>query len=672
MPDGRIGRFEVPEGMSQQQVEAFALEHGSKPRPLEITVTKEEPSGAPQTPVGAVEDVARSIPGAIPRAAAGLVGLPQALWGLMASGVEKGATALGVPKEAAAAARPELRNVGELVTEGYDKLSTAITGKPVYRPQTGAGRIADVTAQTVVGGPGSIPQKAVMGASGGAAGEAARLVTDNPIAVGVMQMLGAGAASMPWLLRSVPAENINAAIKDITPAQLTSAQRLMDDAARRGVPLTGAEAIAQITGKNSLQDIQRVVEASKQGGPQLQPMMNARPGGVRAAFEQQADQVAPMPGTPSATPARMATAGEEAIKGARQAGNAAAEPLYDQARTQRISSQDWNAVTQNPASLQALKAVKQDPIWGVTTAKEGDIAWMDAAKRWIDDKLQKASPSESRIWKQANDEIKMFADAASPQYKQARATVAANRQQVVDPMKASPVGDIALTKGLPAEQAMKAQGEVLMPTAPRALDPATIRTSVRTLTKQDPTAARDFVRQNLQAIFDESTQNLVGGSNQWGGAKFAALIAGNPRQKDNLQALVESVGTRQTWVGFNRMLEVMEATGKRHAPGSQTAFNQQLAGELTAGGLGTIPASLASPQKAMSFIGNAYDAFRFGKNTSEMARILTDPKSVDLMTSLAREAPNTAKAASLVAQILASQPALQQSSTSEPPNSTNR
>ena len=623
-------------------------------------------AGSPQQPqTSAAMDVVKSIPGAIPRAAAALIGLPQTIWELGASGIAKGAVKMGARPEVEAFAKPELTNLGNLVTKGYDAISDLVTGKPLYTPQTGAGRIADLTAQTLVSGPGSMLQKGAMGVAGGSAGEATRLVTDNPIAVGVMTMLGAGAASLPQILRSVPAANINEAIKGLTPQHLAAAQQLMDDAAAQGVKLTGAEAIAQITGKNTLQDIQRVVEASKQGGPGMQQAMNQRPGQIRQMVEGALDQVGPAPAAPSATPVRMAKAGEEAITKARQAGNAAAQPAYDVARTQRLSSQDWNAVTQNPASLKALQAVKQDPIWGVTAAREGDIAWLDAAKRWIDDKLRTANPAEARIWQKANDELKMFGDAASPAYAQARGAVASNQKNVVDPMKASPVGDIAGTKGLPAEQAMKSQSEILMPTAPRALDPVTIRISVADLSKQDPTAARDFVRQNLQAIFDESAQNLASGANQWGGAKFAAQVAGNPRQKDNLQALVESVGNRQTWVGFNRMLDVLEATGKRHAPGSQTAFNQQLAGELSAGGLGAIPASIASPQKAMGLIGGWYDNFRFGKNTAEMAAILTDPKSVQLMQALAKEAPSSARASAIVAQILAAQSA----ATNSAPNS---
>jgi hypothetical protein len=97
-------------------------------------------------------------------------------------------------------------------------------------------------------------------------------------------LLGGTAASLPFILRSVPAENINAAIKDIKPEDLVKAQKLMDDARKMGTPITGAEAIAQVTGRNTLQDIQRVVEGSKEASGKMQPMMNARPDANRAAL----------------------------------------------------------------------------------------------------------------------------------------------------------------------------------------------------------------------------------------------------------------------------------------------------------------------------------------------------------------------------------------------------
>lgn len=623
---------------------------------------------APKKP-GVFEDVVKSIPGIVPRAAAALVGIPETLLKLS----EAGGRALGLEPARSAKTLPAMLKPGEMVEKGYDEISRAATGEPMHRPQTGPGRVVDTVAQAALSPGGTVAARVSGGAVGSLTGEAARVAgVDNPVALGVLQMLGATVGAMPFILRSVPADSINEAIRNITPQDLAKAQSLMNVAARMGTPLTGAEAIAQVTGKNTLQDIQRVVEASKKGGPVTQQMMNDRPEATRAAVEATADAIAPMPADPSRTPARVQGAADAAITKARQAGNAAAKPDYDTAATQSIPSSDWNAVTQQPAAQKALQAVRQATEYGVSNEREGSIRWLDAAKRWLDAKIQEAPPAERRIWEQGRAAITGAADAASPEYARARATVAANRQNVVNPMQESPVGDLANSRGqfrnAPAEQAMRSQSEILMPPAPRALDPVTIRKTVATINQQDPGAAAGWVRQNVQAIFDEAAQNLSGGANQWGGPKFAAQVAGNPRQRDNLQALVESTSGRPAWVGFNRLLEVLEAHGKRQAPGSQTAFNQQLQSELSASGLGAAGAAPLSPQWALGLIGRAYDSFRFGKNTEEMARILTDPKSVDLMVKLAKEAPHSARAAALTAQVIAGQAGV----NSGEPSSTSR
>lgn len=649
MPDGRIGRFEVPAGMSPQQVEAFALEQvggqGGNAAQSPANVSRET------SKPGVLEDVVKSLPGAVTRASAALVGIPETLGHL----AEAGGKALGLTPARSFRDLPAILKPGEMVTKGYDALSEVATGSPVYRPQTGAGRVADMAAQTMVSGPGSLVQKGAMGATAGLTGEAARASgITNPIALGVLQMLGAGAASLPFILHSVPADNINQAIKGIRQSDLDAAQALMDDARRMGSPLTGAEAIAKVTGRNNLQDIQRVVEGSRESSPITEGMMNARPTASRAAFEGEANKIATMPAEPSRTPARMQQGAEQSITKARQAGNAAAGPDYATAATQSVPSSEWNTLTTQPAAQKALQAVKNATEWGVSAEREGSVRWLDAAKRWLDAKIQNQNtpPSEKRIWEQGKQAITATADAASPEYARARATVAANRQNVVDPMEQSPVGDIAGTKGLPAEQAMRSQSEILMPQAPRALDPMTIRKTVKTISQQDPDAASAWTRQNLEAIFNEAAQNNVGGANQWGGAKFAAQLAGNPAQRDNLQALIESTGGRPAWIGFNRMLEVMEAQGKRLAPGSNTARDIRTGENLGAAGLGGAPAVAASPTRLGSIVYDWYQNFRFGKNTAEMARVLTDPKSVELMQRLAKEAPDTAKSAAMVGQII--------------------
>lgn len=625
-------------------LDAVAAKFGGK-------ASKEAPKDRP----GIVEDVVKSLPGAIPRAAGAIVGLPQTVMDLGMAGARKVGEMVGAD---ARFARPTFRNIGGVVEEGFDKASEAVTGEPVYRPQTGPGRIADTTAQVLVSGPGSALQKGAVGAASGVSAEAARTVTNNPIAIAVISMLGGGLSSLPFVMRSVPAENIAKAIEGIDETQLAKAQSLMDDAAKMGTPITGAEAIAQVTGKNTLQDIQRVVEASREGGSVTQGMMNARPEANRAAFKAAGDTIASTHGVnPANTPVRMQQAASTAIRDARQAGNAAAKPSYDAAAQQSVPLPEWDNLAQDPAVQKALQAVKSDPMWGVSNEAAGSVRWLDAAKRWIDDELVGSKPAVARILEAANTKIKAVADAASPDYAQARSIVAQNRQQVVKPLENSPVGDISRTGGPPqgprpsGESMMQQQSGILMPQSPRALDPQTIRSTIGTLNKQDPDAARQWTRQNLEAIFNESSQNNVGGANQWGAAKFSAQVAGNPSQRANLQALVESTGGKRAWAGFERMIEVFEAQGKRMAAGSNTARDLRTAESFSAAG-GAAPVmstvSLQLPAKAYEW----YQNFRFGKNTAEMAQILTDPKSVELMRELARHAPNTARASALAAQIV--------------------
>lgn len=627
--------------------------------------------GGKDTKVGAVEDVVKTVPGIVPRAAAGLAGLPQTVARLRDAAVSKVAETIGADPdttkkvlEVNGMMTPILGmfrkspDLGEMTMQGWDEISKLVTGKPFHKPETPAGRIVDTTGQVMVSGPGSMLQKGVMGAAAGVSGEGTRLVTDNPVAIGVMQILGATAASLPFVLRSVPAENIQKAIQGISEQDLAKAQKLIDDSRRMGTPLTGAEAIAQVTGKNTLQDIQRVVEGSKESSSIIQPMMNERAAANARAFDTAAAPIAARVANPSETPVRMQQAASGALRDARQAGNAAARADYDAAAKQSIPAREWNTLTQDPTVQKALNAVKTDPIWGVSNEPSGSIRLLDAAKRWIDDELVGAKPAVSRILQDANTKIKSAADAASPEYASARSTIAQNRQQVVKPMEDSPVGDIARTGAAPGaprpsgEAMMTQQSGILQPTAPKALDPATIKKTISTLNSQDPDVARQWTRQNLEALFNEAAQKNVGGDNQWGAAKFAAQIAGNPAQKENLRALIEETGGKRAWAGFERFLEVAEAQGKRLPPGSNTARDIRTGESLSAAGLPGAPAAATNVLHWPTVINTWVQNWRFGKNTAEMARILTDPKSVEMMKDLARYAPNDARATAIVGQIV--------------------
>lgn len=608
---------------------------------------------------GLAKDVALSAAIGIPRGVLDLVGLPANLTALGNAGGRWLADKAGLVNPDAAnpvdtfmapglgriAPVRALRAALPMLTSGnMESAAESVTGK-WYDPQTGAGKVVEQGVRGAVSAPGARVTAATAAASGevGAQlyGEGARL----PAA-----LFGGALPGLYQTMRGTPGQIASDALLNVSGKQLRDAQALMDRARLAGAPITAAEAIAQVTGKNSLQDVQRVVEQSGKGGPIMQPMMNARPDAGRAFFNSTLDQIGPAPAAPSQTPVAMQEAAKGAITQARQAGNAAATPSYNAAYQQSVPGRTVVALTQDPVLDIALKNVMRDPKWGVKGMSPDSLQVWDAAKRWLDAQIQKSAqvPAEARIWEGARRTLTTQLDAVSPDYAQARAIVANNRQTVVNPMQASPVGDIARTAGQTAENAMAAQRQILMPPAPSALDPNTIRYTAGLLNQQSPTTLRDFTRQGLLSQYDEATQGLVSGPNQWGGAKFAAQVAGNPSQKANLQALVESAGGQRAWEGFNNFLQVMEAQGKRNAPGSLTAFNEQLKKGLAQEGAGGVLATAASPSRAMSIAKDWYDAYRYGKNTADIARILTDPKGVEILRELAITAPTSARAGVLV------------------------
>jgi hypothetical protein len=192
---------------------------------------------------------------------------------------------------------------------------------------------------------------------------------------------------------------------------------------------------------------------------------------------------------------------------------------------------------------------------------------------------------------------------------------------------------------------MRKQREQLMPTNPEAtLQPDDIRRTASLLRRQNPQILPAWTSQSLQGIFDEVAQNLQSGPNQFGGAKFVTAITGNPQQKEVLKTLVTEASGPSTWKGFENMLEVMDAQGKRQAAGSLTAANVEMQSALKEGGLGAAAKIPFRP----SLMATAYENWRYGRNTAQLADLLTDPDSVKMIQRLAKTNPNTAKAQAIV------------------------
>lgn len=473
---------------------------------------------------------------------------------------------------------------------------------------------------------------------------------DNPFALAAGTMLPMGAVGGISSMRGTPSSITNEAMKGVTPEQLKLADALLKQSYANGAPLTGAEAIAQVAGQNPLQNVQRVVEASQKGGAITAPFMAARPDQNAQYMSNVLKGISPTAPS-SAIPGAMQGAAQNVIQGAEQGLTRSVSPYYQAAGQTNVPQSAIATLTaSNPKIAEAISIVTSTPKYGVKGGSPTSIETLTAAKHYLSDQFSKqsnavtgAEKNAARVTAQADTELADFLKASSPEYAKGSNIYANAQQTQIQPLKQSGIGIMADQTGTPA-QLLTQQREQLMPANPVALFPQDIKRTAALLRRQDPELLPAWTAQNLQGIFNETAQNLQTGANQYGGSKFAAAVTGNPQQKANLEALITESAGPQAWKGFETFVDIMGAQGKRQPTGSQTAFNAAMQNELKGGGVASLPSMVTKP----SAIKTLYEDFRYGKNTAELARLLTDPDSVNLIKQLAKTNPNTAKAQAVV------------------------
>jgi hypothetical protein len=499
---------------------------------------------------------------------------------------------------------------------GYKKLAEA-TGltKPENEPQNGAQRVIDFTGQVMGGGginPRSILRSAgegtllplardfatptLGGVGGGLTAEAIRDNVDpdtwyGRLAAAVLPAATQFGASSITARPNIAGQRAAQTTKNVTPQQWADADALAKKAAALGAPISAPEALIAVTGNNpGLSTLQRVTEQSTHGVNKLAPAYAQRPEQNRALFGDVASGIYPNQFDPGALSGEMQTAAQAAIDNARQAGNAKAAPFYAATSnnpTLTIPSSDWNSLTANPAVAWALQRVKGDPLLGVTNAQPGSLQWLDAAKKFLDSSANSSKQAGDNFPAgQASSAAKAITDAIDPifpDYAKARSIIAKNRADVVEPMQQGQVGKLAGTDDFVG------QAGALLPSKPMDVTPPVVAKTAATLA--DPELLRKFIRQHLEGNFNESAQDLQGGPNQFGGAKFAAQVAGNDTQRANLTQLLSSSGANPR--GLLDALQVWRAQGTRPQPGSMTSFNNGELGLLS--GEGSAAAMVGKP-----------------------------------------------------------------------------
>jgi len=464
-----------------------------------------------------------------------------------------------------------------------------------------------------------------------------------------LTMTGAGAATGG--VRSTPADIVNRQLKGVTPQGMRLAELLQQESYKLGMPVTGPEAIAQATGNKGLTTTQRFLEQAPSSQGTMSQFMANRPAGVEKGFNVTVEGVSPNAPT-SATPYNLEQAGKDVVSGAKAGVTASVDPFYKKGVSEMQNVQAGKTLPVMPAEITALKKlpevgdaitdaishVTKDPYSKVKGLPESDPRVLSAAKVYLDTQYEnflnttsgnKNTAKSSTAWG-ASRELDSYLSSKSPSYAQGSKNYETAYKTQIGPLERSPVGQIA--EG-------KVGGETLMPPKPVALYPADIKRTADLLRRKNPEALPDWTRQQLESTFNETTQKLASGDNQFGGPKFASTIAGNKQQRDNLRTLVTETGGMQAWQGFEKFLDVAEAQGQRMPANSATAFNEMVKNELGSG-IVSKGLSMFKPSNIVNWAENV----QLGRNADVLAKMLTDPDSVAKLQELARTGPRSAKA----------------------------
>lgn len=459
----------------------------------------------------------------------------------------------------------------------------------------------------------------------------------------------------------------------VTDQHVTMAEQLMRSAEQQGVHLTWPEALSQVTNRPVLADLQRILESAGRSRGHMQDHMAGRPHEIDVAGNAALDQLGPVSPEPSMLGPQAAEAAGETLDAVRGTINAAAQPHYTAAEGGLLSPREMAPVIAHPSWAAARDAVRNDPQLNryVAHLPDNSVGFLNEVKKYINQQAEHAATpyvpggaNQQRVAGLSADAASIRNAAAtsdaeqrihpatgqSHNYETALTIESDLRRRYLEPLTTGPLGKIA---NHPDTQ-----------TAINYLFPAgggvpgtqhEVATAVAALAHRNPQAAEQLVRAHAQMVFDRSMKSLQGGPNEFGGAKFAVQIAGNPQQREVLRAAVEALpGGQGRWEGFERFLEVAEATGRRQQKGSLTAFNAQELEGMKGGSAMIGAAKLGgSPGKWMTAINDKLAEWQQGRNLDGLARMITDPGAGDLLRRIARLPPDNPQALLLSARLAA-------------------
>jgi hypothetical protein len=523
---------------------------------------------------------------------------------------------------------------------------------PLYQSQTAPGRYARTVAAfapAAVAGPGTAVQRIARTVVPAVASQAAgnlpgiKGTKAEPYARMAAAITGAGVAQLGT--GGGAREKLLAdASRGATDAQVAEARDLMNTAQKNGVQLTMSEALQQVTnGATGMSRLQRVVEGTPKGSEVIRPIMAQRPAQMQQSVADFADAIGPATDQPSMIGGAAQESATRAIDGVRQGINQerVTAHLYDQLPKATIPQAQIQKLLSDPAYLQAEQNVRADPVIGPTLEHlpSESAAVIQKVVQQLNAYAEGAKPAvmnpggnvyKSALYSQAAANADQTLKDFVPAYQWANERVAAGRAANLEPLQRGPLGAIA------GSDDVGAQTKALFPNQPLEGAPAETAKAVSMMGGSVSDVAKALVRQHIVNTANEAMQANSGGPNQWGGAKWAAMVAGNPEQARVLDAGVGAAGGDTS--KLSDLLDVLRATGRREGPGSQTAFNTKAMEQLgNAGAGGEVLRTGLDLPGAFRRMGLAVQDWQQERNAENLAKaIIANPDQAEQILMHAR------------------------------------
>lgn len=454
-------------------------------------------------------------------------------------------------------------------------------------------------------------------------------------------------------------EIVGSRVEGVTSSQFDDASRLIADAKNRfGIDLTPAEALQAVTGgRTGLGDLQRILEQSRGGAQAFAQRMGDRPEQIASAVQARLNEIAPALRNPSLLEPEARKIAEQINQQVDKIRTQATQPFYRPAMEKEINPNAIGAVVKDLRSLAAedksgkiiapvlqrledlliAKRAKPATPPGPRVTPEGmrairvseppkaavpeeyitDVNTLEMARQLLRESADVPLYASEGISKVQSSKLieglKSLSDRLGrniPELQQGRNEYE-RISRLIDRFKSTTTGRFAEAPTLRQQQ------EVLFPSGERLIpgQEGEIERAFRSIaTRQErlrpeqmrlpdvqippaaaPQIARQLLRQELAGTSARTAEALTssGLPNQYAGAAFQAALQRNPQQYANLQAAFR--GADVPFEPTSRLLQVMQATGYRQRPGSQTEMNRQFNELIGSGGIPGLARAVSSP-----------------------------------------------------------------------------